>query len=95
MKLLIAFVLVISSTAFASNQVELKAQGFKEITIGGMLNPFTGAVKGASKLAKKELIKKCNEMGGEIVGEITFETLRYDEGIMGAIVEATGTCQQK
>lgn len=95
-KFLIITMLVLTSTVFANgNRVEtITATGFKEITMGGMLNPFGGAVKSAQKIAKKELVKKCkNELNGKIVGEVKFETVRFDSGIMGAEVEATGNCE--
>lgn len=97
MKTFLILTLFVSTTTLFANEkrVEtIRATGFKEISIGGMLNPFGGAVKGAQKIAKKELVKKCqNELNGTIVGEVKFETIRFDEGIMGAEVEAIGNCE--
>ena len=92
--IMLAFLL--SSSVYANDKrVEvISAKGFKEITLGGMLNPFGGAVKGAGKIAKLALKQKCaRELNGKITGEVTLTTLRFDEGIMGAVVEASGSCE--
>lgn len=88
-------------TSFASHadqnlRVEImSADGEREISIGTMLSPpGLGAVGRAKIIAKKNLKKKCNdELNGKIVGEIKYETLRFDSGIMAAIVRATGECK--
>ncbi|MBC7428800.1 MAG: hypothetical protein H7336_09335 [Bacteriovorax sp.] len=73
----------------------MKAEGQKDISFGTMLSPpGLGAVGRAKMFAKKNLKAKCaKELNGKIDGEVTYEVLRFDEGIMAALVEATGKCK--
>lgn len=96
---LISLFLFLVLQTFANAQtltVAMKAEGFHEIEIGTMLNPFSTTVSRAETKAKKNLRKKCkDELDGKIIYEIELELIRYDAGIMGALVEARGICETK
>jgi hypothetical protein len=73
----------------------MSAEGQKDISFGTMLSPpGLGAVGRAEMIAKKKLKQKCkDEFNGKIEGEIKYTTLRFDEGIMAAVVRADGNCK--
>jgi hypothetical protein len=96
-KRIIALILtLLTYSAFANKGAvaKISATGQKNITLATIINPFGGARSGARLIAKQNLIHKCKEkFNGTIVGTIQYKTIRFDEGVMAAIVKASGECQ--
>lgn len=93
---IVLLTITLSAQTMANGQKEIviEAEGFHEIGMGTMLNPFSTTVSRAETKAKKNLRKRCkDEFDGKIVGVISTELVRYDSGIMGAVVVARGICE--
>lgn len=95
-KSIIALILtILTYSAFANKgaAAKMSATGKKNITFATIINPFGGALSEARRIAKQKLIHQCQEkFNGTIVGTIQYKTIRFDEGVMAAIVKASGEC---